>query len=154
MEPAFNGANISAIVDLAISIPFPAMKEQWIDRCKWAESPDPFVAKKGVFLAKVVGESMNKRIPNGSWCVFKASPEGSRQGRVVLVQHRKIQDPDSGQFTVKIYDSKKVVSDGSWAHERIILRPDSRDRGFKEIILHRDDASELRVIGEFVAVVG
>jgi len=85
MEPAFNGANISAIVDLAISIPFPAMKEQWIDRCKWAESPDPFVAKKGVFLAKVVGESMNKRIPNGSWCVFKASPEGSRQGRVVLV---------------------------------------------------------------------
>ncbi len=129
-------------------------EEQWIDGCKWAELPEPFVAKKGVFLAKVVGESMNKRIPNGSWCVFKASPEGSRQGRVVLVQHRKIQDPDSGQFTVKIYDSKKIASDGSWVHERIILRPDSRESGFKEIVLHRDDASELRVIGEFVAVVG
>jgi hypothetical protein len=129
-------------------------EEQWIDGCKWAELPEPFVAKRGVFLAKVVGESMNKKIPNGSWCVFKASPEGSRQGRVVLVQHRKIQDPDSGQFTVKIYHSKKIASDGSWVHERIILRPDSRESGFKEIILRRDDASELRVIGEFVAVVG
>ena len=129
-------------------------EEQWIDECKWAELPDPFVAKKGFFLAKVVGESMNKRIPNGSWCVFKASPEGSRQGRVVLVQHRKIQDPDSGQFTVKIYDSKKIAFEDSWGHERIILRPDSRESSFKEIVLHRDDAAELKVIGEFVAVVG
>jgi DUF2075 family protein len=129
-------------------------EEQWIDECKWAELPDPFVAKKGFFLAKVVGESMNKRIPNGSWCVFKASPEGSRQGRVVLVQHRKIQDPDSGQFTVKIYDSKKILFEDSWVHERIILRPDSRESGFKEIVLHRDDTAELKVIGEFVAVVG
>ena len=128
--------------------------EQWIDECKWAELPDPFVAKKGFFLAKVVGESMNKRIPNGSWCVFKASPEGSRQGKVVLVQHRKIQDPDNGQFTVKIYDSKKIAFEDSWRHESIILRPDSRESGFKEIVLHRDDAAELRVIGEFVAVVG
>jgi hypothetical protein len=129
-------------------------EEQWIDECKWAELPDPFVAKKGFFLAKVVGESMNKRIPNGSWCVFKTSPEGSRQGKVVLVQHRKIQDPDSGQFTVKIYDSKKIAFEDSWRHERIILRPDSRESGFKEIVLHQDDAAELKVIGEFVAVVG
>jgi hypothetical protein len=129
-------------------------EEQWIDECKWAELPEPFVAKKGFFLAKVVGESMNKRIPSGSWCVFKASPEGSRQGRVVLVQHRKIQDPDSGQFTVKIYDSKKIAFEDSWVHERIILRPDSRESSFKEIVLHRDDAAELKVIGEFVAVVG
>jgi SOS-response transcriptional repressor LexA len=128
--------------------------EQWIDECKWAELPEPFVAKKGFFLAKVVGESMNKRIPNGSWCVFKTSPEGSRQGKVVLVQHRKIQDPDSGQFTVKIYDSKKIAFEDSWRHERIILRPDSRESGFKEIVLQRDDAAELKVIGEFVAVVG
>ncbi len=129
-------------------------EEQWIDECKWAQLPDPFVAKKGFFLAKVVGESMNKRIPNGSWCMFKASPEGSRQGKVVLVQHRKIQDPDSGQFTIKIYDSKKIALEDSWRHERIILRPDSHESGFKEIVLHRDDAAELKVIGEFVAVVG
>jgi len=129
-------------------------EEQWIDGCKWAELLEPLVAKKGIFLAKVVGESMNKRIPNGSWCIFKESPEGSRQGRVVLVQHRKIQDPDNGQFTVKIYDSKKIATDDSWVHERIILRPDSRESGFKDIVLHQDDAVELTVIGEFVAVLG
>ena len=126
--------------------------EQWIDECKWAELPEPFVAKEGFFVAKVVGESMNKRIPNGSWCVFKESP--GRQGRVVLVQHRKIQDPETGQYTVKIFESKKSGSEDSWLHEQIILRPDSRESGFKEIVLQRDDAAELRVIGEFVAVVG
>ena len=103
---------------------------------------------------KVVGESMNKRIPNGSWCVSKTSTQGNRQGRVVLGRyHRKIQDPDSGQFTVKIYDSKKIAFEDS-GDERITQRPDSRESGFKEIVLHQDDAAELKVIGEFVAVVG
>jgi DUF2075 family protein len=129
-------------------------EEQWIDSSMWAELPEPFVAKEGFFLAKVVGESMNKKIPNGSWCLFRAPEAGTRQGRVVLVQHRKIQDPDSGQFTVKIYDSKKKVTEDSWEHERIILRPHSRESGFKEIVLQGDEAVELKVIGEFVAVVG
>ncbi|MGZ5543219.1 MAG: DNA/RNA helicase domain-containing protein [Limisphaerales bacterium] len=128
--------------------------EQWLDECKWAELNEPFVAKKGYFIAQVMGESMNRRIPNGSWCLFRKSPEGSRQGRVVLVQHRAIQDPDSGRFTVKVYDSEKIATGDSWEHKRIILRPDSRDAGFEPIVLHRDDAAELAVIGEFVAVMG
>jgi uncharacterized protein len=129
-------------------------EEQWIEECRWAALPDPFTAKPGFLIARVVGESMNKRIPNGSWCLFKAAPQGSRQGKIVLVQHRKIQDPDTGQFTVKVYDSRKTAFEDSWFHERIILRPDSRDAGFNEIVLHPDEAVELRVIGEFVAVLG
>ena len=54
--------------------------EQWLDDCQWAELPDPFVAKEGYFVAQVVGESMNRRIPNGSWCLFRRSGAGSREG--------------------------------------------------------------------------
>lgn len=50
----------------------------------------------GLFVARVVGESMNRRIPNGSYCVFRAPVEGSRSGRVVLVEHRAIHDSENG----------------------------------------------------------
>ena len=60
--------------------------------------------KKDFLLRAVVGESMNRRIPNGAWCLFKSSPLGSRQGKVVLVQLRDVQDPENGgQYTVKVY---------------------------------------------------
>jgi SOS-response transcriptional repressor LexA len=128
---------------------------QVIDDCEWVELPEPFVAKEGHFVTRVVGESMNRRIPNGSWCLFKARPAGSRDGKAVLVQHRDIQDADNGgQFTIKIYQSEKAVSEDSWSHTRIVLKPDSTISGFKEIVLERDQVGELTVLGELVAVLG
>ena len=129
--------------------------EQTIDDCQWVELPEPFVAKDGYFVARVVGESMNKRIPNGSWCLFKADLGGSRQGKVVLVQHRDIQDHENGgQFTVKVYESEKRVVDGTWEHNRIVLKPDTTAAGFAPIVLEADQAVDLLVCGELVAVLG
>jgi hypothetical protein len=128
---------------------------QWLDEASWVALPEPFVAKEGFFVTRVVGRSMNKRIPDGSWCLFKAHPDGSRLGKVVLVQHRDVQDPDGGgQYTVKLYESKKVTTDHSWGHEEIILRPDSHDPGYDAMVLDPEAATELQVIGELVAVLG
>ena len=33
-----------------------------------------YQAKPAMFVVKVVGESMNRVIPNGSWCLFRANP--------------------------------------------------------------------------------
>lgn len=30
------------------------------------------------FVTRVVGESMNRRIPNGSWCLFRSNPATGR----------------------------------------------------------------------------
>jgi hypothetical protein len=70
---------------------------------------------------------MNRRIPNGAWCLFRLAPKGSRAGRVVLAQHRDISDPETGgQFTVKLYESTKVSTpDDSWRHGSIVLRQES-----------------------------
>lgn len=124
-------------------------------RCEWVELPEPFVAKDGYFVTRVIGESMNRRIPNGSWCLFRHDPGGSRRGKVVLVQHRDIQDHENGgQFTVKIYESEKKAADGSWKHGRIVLRPDSTQPGYEPIILEPDQTRDLIVLGELVAVLG
>ncbi|HVW89120.1 MAG TPA: type I restriction enzyme endonuclease domain-containing protein, partial [Gaiellaceae bacterium] len=47
----------------------------------------------GLFVAQVVGESMNRRIPNGAYCLWRAPVEGSRTGRVVLVESRDLPTP-------------------------------------------------------------
>ncbi len=45
--------------------------------------------------------SHNRRIPNGSWCLFREPSDGSRNGKVVIAQSRDIQDTDTGgQYTV------------------------------------------------------
>jgi DUF2075 family protein len=130
-------------------------KEQWLQDCQYAELPDHFTAKPGFFVAQVIGESMNRRIPNGSWCLFRESSAGSRNGKVVIVQTRDVQDPDmGGQYTVKIYSSEKTAAKDSWSHNSIHLEPASLDFNFKPIILEPDALNELRVLGEFVAIIG
>ena len=145
--------NSVPVFDLAVAAGYDFSQEQQVEDHAWVELPDSFRPQPGHFVTRVVGESMNRRIPNGSWCLFKANPGGSRQGKVVIVQHRDIQDPETGtQCTVKVYTSEKTSSEDGWRHERITLRPDSSREGYRPIVLKPDAATELRVIGEFVAV--
>jgi SOS-response transcriptional repressor LexA len=71
---------------------------------------------------------------------------------VVLVQHRDIDDPETGgSYTVKRYESAKESDGaGSWRHTEIRLLPENPD--FAPIILRdiRDD--EIHVIAEVVEV--
>jgi len=108
----------------------------------------------GLFVAQVLGESMNRRIPNGAWCLWRLNPKGSRGGKVVLAQHRDIQDPElGGRYTVKLYESDKTHhDDGTWQHTRVVLRPDSTDPAFQPIALEDLVEGELHIIAELVEV--
>ena len=80
---------------------------QLADAEHWVELPNFMRVSPDLFVSRVVGESMNRRIPNGAWCLFRANPSGTRQGKVVVVQHRAIEDPDhGGSFTIKLYQSE------------------------------------------------
>lgn len=129
--------------------------EQQVEGFDWVELPDSFRPQKGHFVTRVMGESMNRRIPDGSWCLFKTNPGGSRNNTVVIVQHRDIQDQDTGSsFTVKVYRSEKVIDGEEWRHSRIILSPDSNVEGYEDLIFDSESVGELSVIGEFIAVIG
>ena len=105
------------------------------------------------FACKVIGESMNKRIPNGSICIFKKYKGGSRNGKIVLVENRDIQDPDfNSAFTVKTYSSQKTITEDGWTHDEIVLKPNSFDDSFEDIVLSKESGEEMRVIGEFIDI--
>lgn len=118
----------------------------------WVEPNTKRRLRPGMFVAQVVGRSMEPRIPDGGWCLFQNPVEGGRRGRVVLVEHRDIDDPETGgSYTVKRYESdKESDGSGSWRHTEIRLLPENPD--FAPIILRdvRDD--EFHVIAEVVEV--
>jgi len=125
---------------------------QIADTEHWVELPDHVRISPDLFVSRVVGESMNRRIPNGAWCLFRANPGGTRQGKIVVVQHRAIEDPDhGGSFTIKLYQSEKVEEYGEFVNQRIVLKPQTNAFGYKDIVLE-DELEDLKVIGEFLSV--
>jgi hypothetical protein len=105
------------------------------------------------FACRIIGESMNRVIPNGSICLFKTYTGGSRNGKILLIENKDIQDPDfNSAFTIKTYSSEKIVTNENWEHTSIVLRPNSYDSYYQDIIINKENAAEMRVIGEFVKI--
>lgn len=128
-------------------------EQQDIENVNWIALPDNIQPSKDLFACYVVGESMNKVIPNGSVCLFRAHPGGSRNGKIVLVQHRDIEDPDhGGTYTVKTYYSEKVEAERVLINKRIILKPETTSTGYSPIVIESGEG--LNVVGEFLGVVG
>ena len=110
----------------------------------------------GLFVAQVVGESMNRLIPNGAWCLWRAGPVALPEGKVVLAQHRGIADAETGgTFTVKRFGSERRVGEaGLVENVRVTLAPRSRDPGFEAIVVDEADGDEVAVLAELVGVLG
>ncbi len=127
---------------------------QSVDAPDWVVLPEYIRPSKGMFLARVIGESMKNRIPNGSWCLFRQITAGTRNGKIVLAQHRDIYDEDTGgKYTVKKYLSEKIYAkDGEWQHSKVILRPETTAPGYDDIVITGNDLEEFRIIAEFVTV--
>jgi SOS-response transcriptional repressor LexA len=107
---------------------------------------------KDMFIAKVVGRSMEPTIPDDSFCLFRFEQGGSRNGLIVLVESRLVADPETNQkFTIKRYRSEKeYLSDGRWRHKKITLSPDNK--AFSDIILKNVTGDDFRVVAEFLGV--
>jgi len=127
-------------------------ESQTVEFDDWVEPAGSRTLAPGMFVAQIVGRSMEPKIPDGSYGLFRARPEGSRNGRIVLAQHRAINDPEhGGRYTVKQYRSEKIASeDGSWRHVRVILEPFNRD--YEPIVLDVDDEHEVAIVAELVEV--
>jgi SOS-response transcriptional repressor LexA len=118
---------------------------------EWVSVESRHRLRPGMFVAQVVGKSMEPAIPDGAWCLFRAPVEGTRQGNTVLVQLRNATDPETGQrYTVKRYESEKTTDRDSWRHARITLKPVNSD--FDPIVLTGEDEGELQVVAELVEV--
>ena len=114
----------------------------------WEEAPAGLRLTREMFVAEIVGHSMEPLIPDGSLCVFRRSVTGSRQGRLVLVE--ALGEAGSDRYTVKRYRSEKRQNDaGEWAHERIRLEP--LNPAFEAWDLDPQE-DRYRILAEFVQV--
>ena len=96
---------------------------------------------------------MNRKIPNGSYCLFSQDEGGSRNGKIVLVELYNKQDWDSGsRYAVKEYSSKKIEHENQWRHISISLKPLSDRSEFETIELVGDEIDSFRVVGIFESV--
>ncbi|MCB1188841.1 MAG: S24 family peptidase [Leptospiraceae bacterium] len=94
-----------------------ANPEGWIKAGKkYAES---------CFVVQVKGLSMHPRISDGDLCIFDHFFTGSKNGQIVLVQHRDIDDSENGgKYTVKLYYSEKRKTEGELLENyQITLKP-------------------------------
>lgn len=150
-----NGVPALPVIDLKFAAgSFSDVQALRTEAIEWVAPPDGLHPQPDMFIAQVMGQSMNRRIPHGAWCLFRANPGGTRNGKVVVVQHHAIDDPETGgSFTIKVYGSTKTSSDdGSLANRRVVLSPDSDQSGFDPIIIEPDQAEDLRVVAEFLKV--
>jgi SOS-response transcriptional repressor LexA len=114
----------------------------------WEEAPADLRLTPKMFVARIVGRSMEPKIPDGALCVFRESVTGSREGRLVLVE--RLGGGANDRYTVKRYHSEKVQRpDGTWAHGRIRLEPLNPE--FEAWDLDPEEG-RFRIIAEFVRV--
>lgn len=114
----------------------------------WAKCPPGLKPDRNMFVARVSGRSMEPKLRHGDYCVFRANVAGTRQNKIVLVQHSSIADPDTGgSYTVKKYTSKKnYAADGAWQHEEIVLKP--LNPAYADIVIQNAEAEEFMVVAE------
>jgi type III restriction enzyme len=119
---------------------------------EWVVPKTSRAIRKGMFVAQVAGKSMEPRIPDGAFCLFAPVAAGSRNGKILLVQHHAISDPETGgSYTVKKYESsKKRERDGSWSHVEVRLLP--LNPKFTPIVLKPESEDEVRPAGELIEV--
>ncbi len=127
-------------------------REEHVEAVGWMKAPGRKL-NMDMFIAKVVGHSMEPTIPDGSYCIFRLEGGGSRNGTVVLVESRQVADNETNQkFTVKRYNSEKeYFEDGSWIHKRIILSPNNKK--FEPIILENVPETDFKVVAEFISTI-
>jgi SOS-response transcriptional repressor LexA len=111
----------------------------------WVEAPENLKSLyPDMFVARVVGHSMEPAIPDGSLCIFRAGVTGSRGNRLVLAEDRH-----ASAYAVKRYQSDKLVAEEGWRHGRIRLESLNPDYPSWDL---DPDEDKYRILAEFVRV--
>lgn len=125
---------------------------QTVDENGWIKVDGIGKLNRSMFVIMAIGHSMGPRIMDGDLCVFRANVVGSRNNKIVLVQHNDHYDAENeGSYSIKRYTSEKVYDKetGEWMHEQILLKP--LNPSYDPIKIEKEDG--FMVIGEFIDVV-
>jgi phage repressor protein C with HTH and peptisase S24 domain len=114
----------------------------------WVRAPQGLRLDPYLFVAHVVGNSMEPRIPDGSLNLFRFHPAGSRQNKILLIQRFGAMD-ETARYTVKKYTSRKAFTgEDQWHHEQIRLEPLNPDHQAWDV-----EPEDFAVVAEWICVV-
>jgi phage repressor protein C with HTH and peptisase S24 domain len=112
----------------------------------WVRAPENLRLTPEMFVARVVGRSMEPLISDGDLCIFRAGVAGSRKGRYLLIE--KFDETDfASRYTVKRYARKDARDESAERDSPIRLEP--LNPAFEAFDLVGD---QFRVVAEFVQV--
>jgi len=119
-------------------------EEGWVDASGNSFTPDP----KRHFAVHAKGNSMLNKIKDGDICLFEWYRGGSRNGEIVLTECNEKDIDYGGMYTIKKYQSEKVVTEEGWQHTKVELIPLNKDYETIEV----DSETEYRTVGIFKCV--
>lgn len=108
-----------------------------------------------MFIARVVGRSMEPGVPDGAWGLFRSFRADdmpsltSLDGRRLVVALLSKKDAETGGHTLKRWTITKLGPGG--VVQEVTLRPDNKD--FKPMIIGSPEG-ELRIVAEYLETVG
>lgn len=118
----------------------------------WVEVLEKKGMGEGWFVAQAKGHSMEPQIKDGDFCIFRPVPAGTKEGRILLVQHHDADDPDTGgKYSIKKYSKNVEIDENGNEIKTIVLEPINRE--YEPIVLQAGDEdveNKIKVIGEFV----
>ena len=123
---------------------------QAVDQEGWVDAGEVGKLTDKMFVARVVGRSMEPMIYDGDYVVFRSGLTGAMEGKTVLVQYKQTVDSVAdAEYTVKRYTSQRT---NGQKQSRVVLQPVNAEH--EPIVIPPDRLNELRVLAEVVAVLG
>jgi hypothetical protein len=114
---------------------------------EWAPVPEWRRPSQRLFAVRIEGRSMEPLIPDGSLNLFSADLQGSRGGKVVLIERFDTSDP-SLRYSVKRYTSRKVLRGDEWEHGDVTFVPVN-----PEYEPWSPQPGEFRILAEWLGVI-
>lgn len=101
-----------------------------------------------MFVVQAKGNSMETKIHDGDYCVFAKYQGGTRNGEIVLCEHRNYYDEtNTGAYSIKQYISeKRTDKDGLLCGTKVTLLPFNSDYNPIVIDADIDDTNEFKVV--------
>jgi len=121
----------------------------------WCSVPPGRLLRPGMFVVQMVGHAMEPQIPDGAYCLFERQHDErahALQGRIVLAQHRDIDDPETGgNYTIRRY-AQEQPSGVSRSRPIRSVRLLPLHPAYAPIILDHVPTGERHVIATFLTV--
>jgi hypothetical protein len=115
---------------------------------EWVEVNTSLALRKGMFVARVVGRSMEPLIPEGAYCLFQFKAPEMRNEMLGLFQLHSAEDPEQGgSFTVKKLKLSTQADQEEGSRRVAMLVPENP--AFEPIPVEGDD---VKFVAEFLEV--